>query len=510
MKKNNQILATTKDTDCGDIHSIKNQDHGASSGDHESSLTRILPSKILSRIAFAIRIALLLGLFLNFYTSQVGKFTYEEAPKNDRIQYLTLAYNMINYGTFSHEAKSGNSLSPSRYRPPGYPVFLAANMLFSPSLQELNLNEILSRDKQILLQPIKKAQLVLLFLGILSAATVAYLLSGSWICFFTTLALGTNFPTPILRMSNEFLSENLTLPLVSFSALALLLALQTRRTGAYLLSGILIGCLALTRAVYFYFWLIPPLLFIATKLSNKTTSKSLLLSTCAFLLGFWITVSPYMFRNLEQFGSFQIVGGRGGRILFCRVEIFNKMRWDEVLAGFVAYSPRSISGPYLEKLFKHESYYRFDSNHPEGFRQRSRAFGKKIKLFENREEKKLKKSAVKGIIDNPVKHIAVSTLLAYRGAIQTKFFTFDFIAFIGLYALCFLALIKRNSILLAAFIVPLFGHSFYAFTSHFIPRYGRPHIAINIAAGVLFTYFVLSFLFRKIASISRRGSASTL
>src|SRR5262245_43688037 len=75
-------------------------------------------------------------------------------PRADAVGYVTIAWNIVHYGTFSLSPERPDKAPwPVMRRPPAYPLLLAAIILASPDLRRLDLESFFDDATQTRLWP---------------------------------------------------------------------------------------------------------------------------------------------------------------------------------------------------------------------------------------------------------------------------------------------------------------------------------------------------------------------
>ena len=281
-------------------------------------------------------------------------------------------------------------------------------------------------------------------------------------------------------------------------SLILVLAHQQARGHWLMASGLGFGLLALTKASGAYVALvaIPVLAFYLQRKPPHFLRAFALLS-----LGFVLTVLPWIVRNSLHFNRPVIAQG-GGDVLLIRSS-FNAMNAEEYRNSFYAYAPEAIRdhilGPVMslsendfECGFKLDRFNRKLSCDQFALEEKRyqdvRSFyqiGKRAlpaSMGLSREQKQA--IAVKRIRENPLQHILVSVPMAWRGLwsfAKIKYLIgtgLNLLAFASLFAAAVLGVVRNKFIWLAISIIPSGYFCFYAFLSHFIPRYSEPMIPL--------------------------------
>ncbi len=311
---------------------------------------------------------------------------------------------------------------------------------------------------------------------------------------------------------NELNSLNTELPaayLLVMTGLGLVIMEKTIGPGWAWFAGFAFGTLVLTKAsgAYLALILLPLFPLLATKLSLKAVRLGLSLA-----LGFAMVVLPWTARNHIEFGQFVIAEG-GGRVLLVRSE-FNKMSSVEFKGAFYAYAPKLLREhlfePYLgfsqdqldcggnleslnrDLLCDQNNLANGHYEHVRSFYQRGkRAIPRKIMAERNKSGESLwvdkmgRSIAIDRIRANPLKHLLVSIPLGWRG-----FWPFpdrdwlclsiNILAMLSLLIMPIMGLIKQRYDWALISITGVAFFFFYAFLSHFIPRYSEPLVPLSL------------------------------
>jgi len=288
-------------------------------------------------------------------------------------------------------------------------------------------------------------------------------------------------------------------------------AARRRTSWGFLCAGACFGLLALIKASVMYVFVGVIAAFAAYLLLDGKRSPvgHIAKVSMALLIGFAVVVAPWMVRNHQHFGVYQIAE-RGGQVLMIRATK-NMMTPEEYLGSFYFWAPhgRFIIGPILgftpDDLNKrggrlqhlnreNQSDFNLDdraaerAGQPEkavSYYRRARAEWRRMILECTAEgaqypslcaDKELKKRALALIVQHPFRHLAMTIPFLWRGAL------FASASLAG--ALCLAW--RRRSLDFGLFLMPALGLTmFYALFSHFIPRYGEPLIPTTMVALVV-------------------------
>lgn len=330
------------------------------------------------RVAAAALLLALCTLALSWPTGDMGP---PRASARDQLE--SIAFNLVRHGEFHNggrlaEARAAGDTTAYSRREPGYPLYLAAVYASFPGFDTLGQECLLDAACEAA-APLRRRVWGLTF--VLGAAAVAF-------TFLMTFVLARrSWPVALAAgvVSLLVLPPILTRDIPSFlSGLLLLghatLAAQTwrqPRLATGVLSGLFLGLLGLTRAVFQY-WLIGVALVLAAGIWRDVDRRRILAPACAALVvAAWAVTLPWMIRNAVQVGHFGI-SGRDGEVLAIRAE-YGRMTWAEVRGAFAYYLPDFpvVGGAVRDRAMRWLEpdtfgYARFDRANPEGFYRRTK------------------------------------------------------------------------------------------------------------------------------------------
>jgi 4-amino-4-deoxy-L-arabinose transferase-like glycosyltransferase len=399
-------------------------------------------------------------------------------PSSDAVAYMAMAYNLVNHGILS-EDKDRTSLTPTAYRAPGFPLFVASAILITGENQGEDLAAFLMQNftgVKLLLE------VVILITGLLAAFLVWRMTRstiGAYIAFFGIACVGT-----LHRLAAILYAEPLAAMLVLMLAASLYYAVETRRISWFLAVGVLAGTLALTRTAFFY---IPPImvaLFIYVWLASRNHRSLLTGGVVAFLM-FAIITGGWMVRNHHHFDR-AFISERGGLALIHRVE-YNKMTKTEFFASFCVYSNCWPLTALLQR-FDREDYHRLLWQEPDSYYHAARAQredARKVFATSLEEDNALKSKGLREIFVNaPLKHLLVTIPIAHR-SLYVHSCLFTIIAVIGSLYLLIVSLRRKQPQYVALLFPLVFGFAMTSFLSMGIPRFNMPLVPILwIATGI--------------------------
>ncbi|MEJ2628280.1 MAG: glycosyltransferase family 39 protein [bacterium] len=287
------------------------------------------------------------SVFLIISTGE--RFTYW-----DEEEYYTIANNVIEKGHFSRYGVENNAC-----RPPGYPFFLMAIMIFSDSIMVIKLF-------QLLLYYISAYLIYKITQSISSNQQVSFLSAGLFLIYPSILyTVNTVYPQ--------------VLYMCLFLLLIYLLLAQAKSVWIYLIAGIINGFLILVIPLHILFF--PFIIFLIWKKAHQAKlGKSIV-----FVLFTFLVLLPWTWRNYKIFDEFVFISTNGGKnLLFGNCPLttpnlgttdISDMVEEDVIAninqaeidhyyrskvfGFIKQDPLHYLGLYFRKFI---NYFNFRNN----------------------------------------------------------------------------------------------------------------------------------------------------
>ncbi len=415
--------------------------------------------------------------------------TREWTPVFDETQYLNAAYNLVHHGVLSPSA-AGRPPTPSARREPGYPVFIAAVMLLDPRLQKFTPACNTPPDPKCVpyyrnLQYANSALIVLT--GVLLFITVLIVTGRYPPAYIAALLVFLNVEANEMR--HQILSDYFAMAITAGAMVFLALAFVRRWRGDWLLVGLALAALSLTKAVYLYFAL--PLLAIALGvllIRWRRLTRTSLIALALIMAGYAPPVGAWMLRNVVEVDSFVITDSRRGIVLSER-EIFNSMTPGEYGIAFLWWT-RAMGDNLVRTHFPPQSYRRFHLYGKDGFYLRSHERYSKMIAEEMRKPGVTSRQATTAvdrqlilkILANLPVHLLTTLPVFYRGIWIDEFIVLTLPALIWL---IWVSVGRRDTLVLALLAPGVFSLLFYALISLNIPRYQLTALpALAFAGGI--------------------------
>jgi hypothetical protein len=301
----------------------------------------------------------------------------------DQSFYLTIAYDLDRHGVFSNgvfdEVDSTTTRPPpGMFFSPLYPwLVLGAMKLdsrFAVAVEcaiEANHKKRDLATCEIYARPMLIVHALFLTFGILAIALTAELIFGGARVFFLSGALATIGAAAEAELFSNVMTESVWFSLYSVTMLAFVAALMTFRRLNFILAGLLLGVLCLTRPSFLV--LAPVLLgitFVHMRWFAPDRPRPWLAQAAAFAAAFLVLVGPWVARNYVSIGKAAVTEEYGAATLVERFA-FNDMTVREFLFAFPYCVPKI--GPAAVELVAPGATSRFEWDQPGSFFETGRA-----------------------------------------------------------------------------------------------------------------------------------------
>ena len=437
-------------------------------------------SKFITRSIHALLIFVMLVLFAFRVHDQLNS----GPASSDAIQYMTMAFNFVNFGTLSLDAQSTQP-QPTAYRAPGYPIFVAAALSITGEARDVDLDEFLRKN----LPGVKIFQTFLIFCTAIAAAAMTWQLTGALFLTYVPF-FGIACTSALHNLSSNLLSEPLAAFLLIMFAWSLLWSIESKKIGAFISAGALAALLALTRSTFFYVWPLVLILFII--FGNRSQSWRGQIGALTFMAIFLAITGSWMARNKYHFDE-AIITERGGLALYFRAQ-YDQMTGDEYLASFCFWSKCPSISRKISR-FGRDDYLRLGRTDPSSYYRLARAKRNELNLEMGNSIKAdavLKREALKYFLDNPTSHLLVTLPMAHRGIYVHSCVVSLFAVTICLVMVAH-SVIRLDGRMLAVLLPFVFLFVFTSFFTMAEPRYNQPAIPVIWIAVSVFLHRLFDY-----------------
>ena len=344
----------------------------------------------------------------------------------DQSFYTTIAYDIERHGVFSSGIFDGTDSTrdvpaPGMFFVPGYPVLVLAAMKADSRFGEavrcsVEANHGL-RDEatcEDYALPMHLVHALLLAIAVLAFASAAQLIFSSARVFWLAGTLATASFAAHAALLSFIMTESMTIALYALVMLSALLAWQTSQLRYFVVSGLLLGLLCLTRPS---FVVLCPILLVISLLSGMwltpKPARQVFGAMLAFLLAFVAIVGPWIARNHLSVGKLGLTEEYASAVLIERFA-YNYMTPREFIGlfaycvpaiGDVAFDKESVTGPMHRFL-----YYAPDSIFHVGRNHRDALLEQHIRL-----DPIISGIAIEEMRTNWWRHLLVSIPIAWCG-----------------------------------------------------------------------------------------------
>ena len=276
----------------------------------------------------AIAIAVVVGAWISSIS--------DSAIRGDEWGTLDVAFNVANRGVFSKtqpETELDSEFVPTNYREPLPPVLLACWLKLLSAVRGPLSYDFLKEGPGVRLAKLPN----ILWGVVLCASVFAALLV---LTETDVLAVLGAVIVGLVLDVDTLLTEPAAAALLALASFFCMMAIRSGHGIYSFLSGLSVGLLILTKAIFFYLCIaLIGCLFVLLgwhwfrAVGIKATATGVLM----FVLGIAIVIGPWMARNLYHFGSAQI-SQRAGIVLMMRAR-YDEMSWTEYKGTFYVWAP---------------------------------------------------------------------------------------------------------------------------------------------------------------------------
>jgi len=483
-------------------------------------------------------VALLTLLFLTLaLTTRLGIGVITEVGDDaDARHYVAAGMTLARQGVF------GYGPEPNMYREPLTSWTIAAQAILDPRLRGLDFEDVDGGGPAA--RAVKQQNLLWAALTLLGVGHLALAVLGGRGRRETLIAALAVIATHVVFLewedvTDRSLSELPAAAILVWASLMALRAVDRPRTRTWLALGVLTGLLVLTKASFLYVgFVFVPLLMVVRWRRASVPMAQLLRETGVVLVAAALAVTPWMGRNLQQFGTFG-VADRGGLAIWFRVT-YNEMTSDEHRGAWVYYAPLPLQPIAAELLGvdlddfegdgslrrvargavgdeeERRSFYRLARTDRAELATSYRAQGFPEWQAAHRADQDLMRRGVEALRADPTRFLRTFPVFLWRGTWFMQYSNlvpsillgpFNFGGMALLMAALVVAVLRSRPRLLA--VTGLAGGivMFYALLTHFEPRQSRPAAPIMILLCILAADLMVSELARR-ARRSRTGTAA--
>jgi len=464
--------------------------------------TWIFQSKIR---CIGVCVAIIVFIYLPLFTANINHHIKPKKLSSGSKQYFLLAYHMLHHRVYSMSYSDSPDVPLSSYRPPGYSTFLALCMTVIPDFRNISLKNIVKRDengKKIInskdnrgFLKIKYCEALLHFFVSLMAMWLTWKITNKYYSAILVLLL-VGFHPKLSSSVNTLHSEILQSFLATSFSILMLYIVEKKKIIWFALSGLLLGCLTLTRGSWYYFCIPALIYFFYMAWHFPNERRRIFFGTTLFMIFFLLFAGGWMARNYYHFKR-AFIAQRGGHVLDTRMNI-NMMNWKEYKASFLLWSNNKyLKETLLNKLFKPEEWAQLDRNNTDGFYRTARKRGRELRKQYGAQigDKMQLKEAVKKFFRNPVRHIYITIPITYRGIQKISRQEAISILIIILSAIAIASSVLTKNIRAIAILFPVgIMFMFNCFCTHNLPRYNVPYIPLFIVAAFAGFDFILKWI----------------
>jgi hypothetical protein len=254
----------------------------------------------------------------------------------DARHYVAAGMTLAREGVFGYDDGA-----PNMYREPLTSWTIAAQAMVDPRLRGLTFADV-DREGPAA-RAVKQQNLIWAALTLLGVGQLALMLLGGRGRHETMVAVLAVLLTHVAFLewedvTDRSLSELAAAAILVWVTVATVNAVDRPSRRAWLVVGMTLGLLALTKASFLYVALVLlPVLTLLRLWRAAAPPRTLLRDLAVALVGLALVVTPWMGRNLQQFGTFGI-SDRGGLAIWFRVT-WNEASSEELRGAWVYFAP---------------------------------------------------------------------------------------------------------------------------------------------------------------------------
>jgi len=326
---------------------------------------------IIARVVFGVVVfAVLAGAILTRPPKWLTHF--------DQSLYLTIAYDLNHHGVFSNGVfddvdSTAGAPPPGMFFAPLYPSLIVVVSKLDPRFAraidcsvEADHHVRDAAECEAYATPMHITHALLLTTAVLAIAFAAQLIFADRRVFWLAGTLALAALLPDADLFSFVMTESLTISLYSLVALALVASVKRPRTGSFVLLGVLLGLLCLTRTSYVVLMpLMLGLIVFAGLWIARADRGAIARQALAFALAWLVVLGPWVVRNGLSVGKWNLTEEYGSASLIERFA-FDDMTAREYALAF-PYCLPAIGPPVVAWAFGSDAMRRFVYDMPESF-----------------------------------------------------------------------------------------------------------------------------------------------
>jgi len=280
-------------------------------------------------------VALTIAALVAISSSQITRSPVD----SDAVVTLGMGVNLQHNGVISQSEQE--PFHPSNYREPLPAVAVAAAVaVVDAFLGKGDYREYFSGDRVKYLKYVNIVWLILLWFS--TFAVMRHFTGSFCLSVFAAICAVKMFTYGYQTIGADNLATELPAAfLLVLASFMLALAFSGRSMLHFVIAGLCFGLLTLTKAAFFYVFLgLVGVLVPIYLLSERRAMRIRCAEAALLVFSFAVVVVPWMYRNYQQLGYFQ-VASRGGGILYCRA-VTNQMTSQEYRGTFYVWAPPSL------------------------------------------------------------------------------------------------------------------------------------------------------------------------
>ncbi len=412
----------------------------------------------------------------------------------DARAYLQGAYHLYNYGVFTERRWTGTPFA-TLGREPGYAAFLTMLMLVDPDLRSITPACLAQRrgcGAERYRRTIFFNYLLIAASGFLVFAVAHLLTDGALLPSIVSGGhLWLNFKTHYFM--DYVISDSLGVFLAALLMFTMIWAWRRGQAICWIVPGLVLAALTLTKAVFLYFALAGFPLLIVIGLVQSGQRRRVVVAALAAMVAFGLPVFSWMARNHHHSDRYVLTSFARQLVSLSVRESYNDISARESLAGLVFWTRANAGRDCAYALFPKEMITKVVSSGTSGSYWNfgiARVRAPDPSVWESPPVRRARRVAQdelsselrSRILSRPVKHLLVTGLFFWRGMWIDEFIV------VSLPALIVIALgsmFRRRYLLLLLFSPGLFSLVFYPLVSVAVPRFQMTTLpALSLALGL--------------------------